>query len=80
MRWKANDKIFLWVLVPAFFVGAPPGHPVIDLGSFGGWEDNHCQEDGRVKSAWRETRVFVGFRLFVLFKLLPQMRYNPILI
>ena len=34
--------------------------------SFGDREDNHCQEDGRAKSAWRETRIFGGFGLFVL--------------
>jgi hypothetical protein len=28
--------------------------------------DNHCQEDSRAKSAWRETRVFGGIGLFVL--------------
>ena len=39
---------------------------VMNLSSFGDREDNHCQEDGRAKSTWRETRVFWGFGLFVL--------------
>jgi hypothetical protein len=30
---------------------------VMILRSFG---YNHCQEDGRAKSAWRETRVILG--------------------
>jgi len=32
----------------------------MNLSSFGDREDNYCQEDGRAKSAWRETRVFMG--------------------
>ena len=29
----------------------------MNLSSFGDREDNHCQEDGQAKSAWRETRL-----------------------
>jgi hypothetical protein len=43
---------------------------VMNLSSFGDREDNHCQEDGRAKSAWRETRVVGRFGLFVLSSLL----------
>ena len=42
----------------------------MNLGSFGDREDNQCQEDGQAKLAWRETRVFGGFGLFVLSSLL----------
>ena len=43
---------------------------VMNLSSFGDREDNQCQEDGQAKLAWRETRVFGGFGLFVLSSLL----------
>jgi hypothetical protein len=29
-------------------------------------EDNHCLEEGRAKSAWRETRIFGVTGLFVV--------------
>ena len=44
----------------------------MNLGSFGDREDNHCQEDGRAKLAWGETRVFKGFGLFVLSSFLKR--------
>jgi hypothetical protein len=37
--------------------------------------DNHCQEDGWAKSAWRDTRAFEGIGLFVLSSLLPSPWY-----
>jgi len=47
-------------------------HPLMlyTLVHLGDKEDNHCQEDGQAKLAWRETRIFGGFGLFVLSSLL----------
>jgi len=42
----------------------------MNFGSFGDREDSQCQEDSQAKLAWRETRVFGGFGLFVLSSLL----------